>query len=195
MSAKTDVEALRLIGDEVVRLLSLADESLEAEVGDGLKLIADLARWRDLAYGQTRQPAPVTALPGSTFEVFDCGVDSTKALLYLWQIEDEAGQVLYRYVGKSSRGSARPLTQYRRNIRNHLSGKPYRKGKPDAFREVHLRMADAVSRRHRIILYLLTNVSDVATIFDAERAEQQRYCSIPYCELPPARHAGVNRLA
>ena len=49
MSTKTDVEAIRLIGDEVFRLLSLPDEALEAEVRQGLKLIADLARWRDLA--------------------------------------------------------------------------------------------------------------------------------------------------
>lgn len=51
MSAKTDVEAIRLIGDEVVRLLMLPEERLEAEVRHGLKLIADLARWRELAYG------------------------------------------------------------------------------------------------------------------------------------------------
>lgn len=49
MSAKTDVEATRLIGDEVVRLLSLPDETLEAEACQGLKLISDLAEWRDLA--------------------------------------------------------------------------------------------------------------------------------------------------
>ena len=49
MSAKTDVEAIRLIGDEVVRLLSLPEERLEVEVHLGLRLIADLARWRDLA--------------------------------------------------------------------------------------------------------------------------------------------------
>lgn len=49
MSTKTDVEAIRLIGDEVVRLLSLPEERLETEVRLGLKLIADLAQWRDLA--------------------------------------------------------------------------------------------------------------------------------------------------
>ncbi|KAA6166096.1 hypothetical protein F3K53_26650 [Pseudomonas veronii] len=54
MSTKTDVEAIRLIGDEVVRLLSLPDDRLDAEAAVGLRLIADLARWRDLAYG----PAP-----------------------------------------------------------------------------------------------------------------------------------------
>ncbi|WP_150712681.1 hypothetical protein [Pseudomonas fluorescens] len=48
MSTKTDVEAIRLIGDEVVRLLTLPDDQLEAQARSGLKLIGDLARWRDL---------------------------------------------------------------------------------------------------------------------------------------------------
>ena len=57
MRTKTDVEAIRLIGDEVVRLLSLPDEILEAEVRQGLKLIADLARWRDLAGLPATEPS------------------------------------------------------------------------------------------------------------------------------------------
>ena len=59
MSTKTDVEAIRLIGDEVVWLLSLPEERLEAEVRLGLKLIADLAQWRDLAGLSTAEPAGV----------------------------------------------------------------------------------------------------------------------------------------
>ncbi|OEC62124.1 hypothetical protein A7D21_26845 [Pseudomonas sp. AP19] len=59
MSTKTDVEAIRLIGDEVVRLLTLPEERLEAEVRLGLKLIADLARWRDLAGLSVAEPAGV----------------------------------------------------------------------------------------------------------------------------------------
>lgn len=59
MSTKTDVEAIRLIGDEVVRLLTLPEERLEAEVRLGLKLIADLARWRDLASLSVAEPAGV----------------------------------------------------------------------------------------------------------------------------------------
>ena len=57
MSNKTDVEAIRLIGAEIVRLLSLPEERLEAEVRLWLKLIADLARWRDLAGLSTAEPA------------------------------------------------------------------------------------------------------------------------------------------
>jgi hypothetical protein len=57
MSTKTDVEAVRLIGDEVVRLLSLPDDQLEVQVRHGLKLIAELARWRDLAGLSSAEPA------------------------------------------------------------------------------------------------------------------------------------------
>jgi hypothetical protein len=43
--------ALRLIGDEVVRLLSLPDDQLdEAETRAGLKMIVELARWREVVY-------------------------------------------------------------------------------------------------------------------------------------------------
>lgn len=59
MSAEVDVEAVRLIGDEVVRLLSLPEERLEVEVRLGLKLIADLARWRDLAGLPYAEPAGI----------------------------------------------------------------------------------------------------------------------------------------
>ena len=51
MSAKVDVEAIRLIGEEVVRLLSLPELRLEAEAREGLHLIADLAQWRAIAFG------------------------------------------------------------------------------------------------------------------------------------------------
>jgi len=51
MSAKVDVEAIRLIGEEVVRLLSLPPERLEVDARAGLRLIADLAQWRVLAFG------------------------------------------------------------------------------------------------------------------------------------------------
>jgi len=48
MSAKTDIQALRLIGEEVVRLLSLPNEELDTDAENGLRLIADLARWREV---------------------------------------------------------------------------------------------------------------------------------------------------
>ena len=46
MSAKTDLAALRLIGEEVVRLLSLPADKFEDEAPEGLYLIAALAQWR-----------------------------------------------------------------------------------------------------------------------------------------------------
>jgi hypothetical protein len=51
MSAKIDVVALRLIGEEVLRLLSLPDDRLDdAETHAGLRVIAELARWREVVY-------------------------------------------------------------------------------------------------------------------------------------------------
>ncbi|CAN7564686.1 hypothetical protein [Pseudomonas umsongensis] len=41
MSAKTDVEAIRLIGEEVVRLLSLPEEKLEPELGKDFALLVN----------------------------------------------------------------------------------------------------------------------------------------------------------
>ena len=40
-----------------MRLLSLPEERLEVEVRLGLKLIADLARWRDLAGLTATEPS------------------------------------------------------------------------------------------------------------------------------------------
>jgi hypothetical protein len=48
MNPKPDVQALRLIGEEVVRLLSLPDDELDAEAESGLRLIVELARWREV---------------------------------------------------------------------------------------------------------------------------------------------------
>lgn len=50
ISTNTDVEAIRLIGDKVVRLLNFPEERLEVELRLGLKLIADLVRWYELTY-------------------------------------------------------------------------------------------------------------------------------------------------
>ncbi|MCK9801432.1 hypothetical protein M1B34_28125 [Pseudomonas sp. MAFF 302030] len=48
MNDKPDVLAIRLIGEEVVRLLSLSDEELDNQAREGLNLIAELARWREV---------------------------------------------------------------------------------------------------------------------------------------------------
>ncbi|VVO21805.1 hypothetical protein [Pseudomonas fluorescens] len=123
------------------------------------------------------------------FDFYPCGVDEKKPLLYLWQIEDAQGGVLYRYVGKANGGSKRPLTQYLRNVRNLQAGKPYRKGKPDAFREVHRKLADAAVRGYRLSLHLLENVAQIESIYDVESSAQRQYCTPPYCDLPANRSA------
>ncbi|MNF54806.1 hypothetical protein D3C76_1404310 [compost metagenome] len=51
MSTKTDEMAIILIGDEVLRLLNFPDDQLHEQAFEGLRFIADLARWCDLAYG------------------------------------------------------------------------------------------------------------------------------------------------
>jgi hypothetical protein len=118
------------------------------------------------------------------FGIYDCGVDQAKPLIYLWQIESRSGEVIYRYVGKASGGSNRPRKHYLRNVRNLLAGKPYRKNKPENYREVHRRLAEATQIGHKLILYLLENVEDVYAINQVERRAQVRYCTSPYCELP-----------
>ena len=47
MSTKTDLAALRLISEEIVRLLNLPAARFEDEASEGLRLIAALAQWRD----------------------------------------------------------------------------------------------------------------------------------------------------
>ena len=47
MSAKTDLAALRLISEEIVRLLNLPADRFGDEASEGLRLIAALAQWQD----------------------------------------------------------------------------------------------------------------------------------------------------
>lgn len=57
MSTKTDLAALRLIGEEIVRLLNLPADRFEDEASEGLRLIAALAQWRD----ELAKPLPKSA--------------------------------------------------------------------------------------------------------------------------------------
>lgn len=57
MSAKTDLAALRLIGEEVVRLLNLPADRFEDEASKGLRMIAALAQWQD----ELAKPLPKSA--------------------------------------------------------------------------------------------------------------------------------------
>lgn len=103
-------------------------------------------------------------------------VDPTEALIYLWEITDwQTGKVVYCYVGKAKEGAGRPLSDYKRNVRNLLAERPYRKGKPSSFRKVHQKLAEAVRLGHGITLTFLRNVSPRENINDVERQLRDEY--------------------
>lgn len=109
------------------------------------------------------------------FEEGQSDVDPSQPLIYLWEISDPDGSVCCRYVGKASRGADRPRTQYRRNVNNILAGRPYRKGKPDQFRAIHRRMAQAVRAGETIRLTFVCNVAPGQNINELERFWQDHY--------------------
>jgi hypothetical protein len=102
-------------------------------------------------------------------------VDPYRPLIYLWEILGSDGKVAFRYVGKASGGAHRPRTQYQRNVVNLIEGRPYRRSKPEAFRAVHWRMAQAVSDGEVIQLRLLCNVQEGQNINALERHWQAHY--------------------
>lgn len=114
------------------------------------------------------------------FEFMPGSIDQSKPLLYMWQIADDDGQVVYRYVGKAQGGSARPLKHYRRNVDNFIAGKPYRKSKPELWREVHKWLIWAVLTERPITLFLIRNVQVDENIYLAERIAAAAYCSRPF---------------
>lgn len=71
--------------------------------------------------------------------------------IYAWTI-----QGVGVYVGKYTRKS-RPLSEYNRNVRNVLTGRPYRKNNPDGFRRIHLELAKAVEAGIAIELRIVEN--------------------------------------
>jgi hypothetical protein len=97
-------------------------------------------------------------------------VDQTRALIYAWRINDQDDALRYCYVGKAESGAARPLEHYARNVNNLLSNRPYRAGKPDRFRRVHKRLADAMEWGWPVILQLVRNVEPSEDIFAVETA-------------------------
>ena len=77
-----------------------------------------------------RPRAPLSALLSLSraldlvYEFRQADIDPTTPLIYLWEIADSSGAVIYRYVGKASNGAGRPIEHYRRNVRRLLSGQP-----------------------------------------------------------------------
>lgn len=55
MAAKTDLEAIHAIGEEVFRLLSLPIDRLDAEAASGLMRIAEIALYKQLLRVQLPQ--------------------------------------------------------------------------------------------------------------------------------------------
>jgi hypothetical protein len=92
-----------------------------------------------------------------------------QSLIYMWEIRDQSGTLLGRYVGKAKEGAKRPLTHYKRNVKNILAGKPYRKSNPEGYRRIHVALAEAHGHGHRITLSFLCNVQATENINEAER--------------------------
>lgn len=109
------------------------------------------------------------------FEEMPGHTNPSMPLIYLWEIIDSNGLVCCRYVGKASLGAHRPRTQYCRNVNNLLQGKPYRKGKPDAFRKIHHRMAAAVKAGACLRLSFLCNIAPHENINELERFWQSHF--------------------
>jgi hypothetical protein len=113
--------------------------------------------------------------PTFEFETRSGPVDMSRRLLYLWEVFDADGKVVYCYVGKSERGAGRPLSDYRRNVDNLLNHRPYRPKNPDGFRQVHKQLAEAARQKQKIRLTFLRNVLPEEDIFEAERQTQVEY--------------------
>lgn len=109
------------------------------------------------------------------FEVATTPVDSRAPLIYMWEITNSGGGIVYRYIGKSERGATRPLRDYPKNVRNLLNGKPYRRGNPKGFRKVHYQLAHAVYLGYKITLKFLCNVPNGVSSFAVEKCLQKKY--------------------
>ena len=103
------------------------------------------------------------------FGVDDNNIDTSSALIYMWEIKDSDDELLGRYVGKAKGGAKRPMKHYKRNVMRFLSGKPYRKSKPDGYRQVHIALAAATKLEHKISLTFLRNVTALENINDVEQ--------------------------
>jgi hypothetical protein len=109
------------------------------------------------------------------FEVVLASINLCAPLIYMWEVRDAAGGIIYRYIGKSDRGAYRPLRVYPRTVRNLLSGKPYRKSNPKGYRKVHWQLASAAYSGNRVRLRFLCNVPSGMNSFSLERHLQKKY--------------------
>ena len=112
---------------------------------------------------------------GFAFTEAPNGVDPARALIYLWEVLDPAGQMVSRYVGKAKNGAQRPRMDYRKNVNNIIAGRPYRLNKPEAFRAIHRQMANAILAGHSLRLTLLCNIPSGDSIDAIEQMWQRHY--------------------
>ena len=96
-------------------------------------------------------------------------VDEYSPLIYKWLIQDLQGKLVGVYIGKSKRGRKRPTSHCKRNIRNLLAEKPYRKNRVSGFRKVHLALAEATRLGYKIELHFICNVNPEEDIDRVER--------------------------
>ena len=92
------------------------------------------------------------------------GVDPLLPGLYEWRIEGVGC-----YIGQYTR-STRPRREYALNVGRILTKRPYRKSKPEGFRVIHVRLADAARCGRSVKLSLIENVLDKA---DRNRRERE----------------------
>jgi hypothetical protein len=110
-------------------------------------------------------------------------VDDSAPLIYMWEIRDHQGNVIYRDVGRSMNGAKRPREDYQRNVKNLKNGLPYRPSDPEGFRGVHHELYLAEQEGFVIRLYLLQNVAVGEDINEAKRQACARYLSTPFAPV------------
>jgi hypothetical protein len=121
----------------------------------------------------------ITAAEKLDFQIDNsANIVADQSLIYMWEIVSPAdGKLLGRYIGKSSKGTSRPLTHYSRNVANLLAEKPYRKDNPDGFRRIHHALANAVRDGSVVRLVYLSNIDKGEDINQKERYFIASLCS------------------
>ncbi len=109
------------------------------------------------------------------FEIVRASINLRAPIIYMWEVRDTTGGVIYRYIGKSDQGTNRPLCVYPRTVRNLLSGKPYRKSNPKGYRKVHWQLANAAYAGNPITLRFLCNVPEGIDSLALEKFLQKKY--------------------
>lgn len=120
---------------------------------------------------------------GFTYIEINNVVDDSVPLVYMWEIRNHRGEVIYRDVGRSLNGATRPREDYRRNVANLRDNLPYRASNPNGFRDVHRQMYQASLEGFPIRLYLLQNVAPEDDINELKRSIQALYLTEPFAPI------------